>query len=178
MKLKILLIGSILATNINASSTEIKLTESMTCLAKNIYFEARGSSFADQIAVADVVLNRVNSRFYPNTVCGVVKDAVVKESWKTKQYKNLKKSQRKYIPVKNKCQFSWYCDGKKDDILNEDAWEKAKNISYNILNDGEYIGLTEGSTHYHAHYVEPKWAKNLIFVSTIGSHKYYRMKRK
>ena len=75
------------------------------CLAMNIYHEGRSDNLAGQYAVADVVLNRVESKRYPNTVCEVVYQARMKPSWKDPD---------KLIPIKNKCQFSWYCDGKDD----------------------------------------------------------------
>ena len=75
------------------------------CMALNIYYEARGSNLADKAAVADVVLNRVNDSRYPNTICEVVKQGEQKPSWK---------DPNKMVMVRNRCQFSWYCDGKKD----------------------------------------------------------------
>ena len=136
------------------------------CLAQNIYFEARGSSFADQAAVADVVINRVNSSSYPNTICKVVKQGIMSKWWK--------KVHNKDVPVKNKCQFSWFCDGKSDDVTDIDSWNKARVLAYKVYYNRFYIGLTEGATHYHAHYVNPKWAKKLQMTGTIGSHKFYR----
>src|SRR6056300_234304 len=86
------------------------------CLAQNIYFEAKSEPLAGQYAVADVVLNRVQDTRYPNTICEVVKEGPIKESWKTKQDPNLSDDERIFYPKKNKCQFSWYCDGKADTI--------------------------------------------------------------
>jgi len=125
------------------------------CMAQNIYYEARGSNRADRIAVADVVLNRVQDTRYPSTVCGVVQQGL----------KNADGSMRR-----NACQFSWYCDGKSDWPQDEDAWVDAQMIAYNImfLNDGR--GLTEGATHYHANYVRPRWASSLQLVGRIGVH--------
>lgn len=128
------------------------------CLAQNIYFEARGSSLADQIAVADVVLNRVDSAKFPDTICEVVQQG---------QYK-------KGLPVRNKCQFSWWCDGKSDWPFNKEAWANAQYLAYNMINHDSYVGITEGALNYHADYVKPKWAKKLQLVGQIGSHIYYR----
>lgn len=132
------------------------------CLAQNIYFEARGSSFADQVAVADVVINRTLDRRYPATICGVVQDG----------------KRRDGRMVKNMCQFSWYCDGQSDWPTNTDAWVAAQHIAWNMLNYGAFQGITEGATHYHADYVNPRWAKSLQLVGRIGEHIFYRWERK
>ena len=129
------------------------------CMAQNIYYEARGSNRADRIAVADVVLNRVQDTRYPNTICEVVK-----------QGKKLADGRMK----RNACQFSWYCDGKSDWPRDMDAWVDAQLIAYNMLEYGQGRGLTEGSTHYHADYVKPKWARSLQLVGRIGVHIFYR----
>lgn len=124
------------------------------CLALNIYFEARGSNYADKIAVADVVLNRTIDRRYPSTVCDVVKDG--------------------YKPGKNSCQFSWYCDKNSDIPKDKAAWKEAQALAYQMLTYGKYRGITEGATHYHADYVNPRWASSLQMVGRIGSHVFYR----
>jgi N-acetylmuramoyl-L-alanine amidase len=129
------------------------------CLAQNIYYEARGSSRADQIAVADVVLNRVEDSRYPNTICEVVQQGK----------KNANGSMKR-----NACQFSWYCDGKSDWPTDMDAWVIAQQIAYNMVTYNDYRGLTEGATHYHADYVNPSWARTLTLTGTIGVHKFYR----
>ena len=129
------------------------------CLAQNIYYEARGSNRADRIAVADVVLNRVQDRRYPSTICEVVKQG--------RQHSDGRM-------VRNQCQFSWYCDGKSDWPTNLDAWVDAQQIAYNMLTWDDGRGLTEGSTHYHAHYVGPEWARDLQLVGRIGVHIFYR----
>ena len=147
------------------------------CLAQNIFFEASVDNKAGMIAVADVTLNRVQDARYPNTVCGVVKDAKLKESWKTKQYPDLNPEERIYIPIRNKCQFSWYCDGKADDIpMGSENWVKAQTVAWEMMHGGAHRGLTEGSTHYHATYVAPYWqnSKNMNLVGRIGAHIFYR----
>ena len=83
------------------------------CLALNMYHEARGQGTAGLFAVSAVVLNRVNDKRFPNSVCEVIYQGPTRESWKTRQHKDLPDSKRQYYPIKNKCQFSWYCDGKK-----------------------------------------------------------------
>ena len=129
------------------------------CLAQNIYYEARGSNRADRIAVADVVLNRVNDKRYPDSICGVVR-----------QGKKHADGQMK----RNACQFSWYCDGKSDWPRDTDAWVDAQMIAYNMLQYGQGRGLTEGATHYHADYVNPRWARTLQLTGRIGVHIFYR----
>ena len=129
------------------------------CLAQNVYYEARGSNRADRIAVADVVLNRVQDTRYPDTICEVVKQG--------RQHANGQM-------VRNMCQFSWYCDGKSDWPTNLDAWVDAQQIAYMMIVHNDGRGLTEGATHYHAHYVGPEWARDLQLVGRIGVHIFYR----
>ena len=144
------------------------------CMAKNIYHEARSDNVAGMYAVADVVLNRVNDGRYPDTVCDVVYQGPVRESWKTRKDETLAEEDRVYYPVRHMCQFSWYCDGKKDDTNDETAWALAQEIAYKIMNYNKYKGITEGATHYHATYVNPEWAQDLALVGRIGSHIFYR----
>ena len=147
------------------------------CLAQNIFFESSVDNKAGMAAVADVTLNRVKDTRYPNTVCEVVYQAIMKESWKTKQYPDLPDSERKYIPVRNKCQFSWYCDGKSDDIpIGAENWVKAQMVAWEMMHNGTLRGISDGSTHYHATYVKPVWRKDIgmTLVGRIGSHIFYR----
>jgi spore germination cell wall hydrolase CwlJ-like protein len=129
------------------------------CMALNIYYEARGSNLADQAGVANVVMNRVNDRRYPGTICEVVKQGIQDSNG------NM---------VRNKCQFSWYCDGKSDEPGNRDLWIEAQMLAWQVIEDGKYRGLTEGATHYHATYVSPRWARELQLVGRIGAHIFYR----
>lgn len=131
--------------------------QDLHCLALNIYHEARSESLAGQYAVADVVLNRVESRDYPNTICGVVYQAKMWEGH----------------PVRDKCQFSWYCDGKSDTPQETDAWYRSLMIAVNIVHQNKFRGLTEGATHYHTDYVNPKWNKSMDFIGRIGDHLFY-----
>lgn len=130
------------------------LEQEEQCLALNIYYEARGSNLADKAAVADVVLNRAQDRRYPSTVCDVVHDG--------------------YTKGRRDCQFSWYCDGKSDNPQDMDRWYEAQTIAYEMLTYNKYRGITEGATHYHATYVNPRWASSLQMVGRIGAHIYYR----
>ena len=110
--------------------------EEVECLALNIYREANNQSIAGQIAVGRVVMNRVLDRRYPPDTCGVIFEGPVRESWKTRQQKDLPDEERVYYPRRDRCQFSWYCDGKKDEVINKEnnrAWQTAENIAYQIL---------------------------------------------
>ena len=144
------------------------------CLAENIYFEARSDSVAGQAAVADVVINRMFDSRYPNTICEVITEGPIRESWKTRQDPNISDDERIFYPVRHRCQFSWYCDGKAENINDKKAWIKAQYIAYQMLYGDRYRGITEGATHYHAHYVNPKWTKQIQYIDSIGSHKFYR----
>ena len=144
------------------------------CLAQNVYFEAKSEPLAGQYAVADVVLNRVQDTRYPNTICEVVQEGPIKESWKTKQDADLSEEERIYRPIKNRCQFSWYCDGKADTIRDNDAWRIAQIVAYKIVHTEKMRGITEGATHYHADYVSPSWAKQIQLVGSISTHIFYR----
>lgn len=146
------------------------------CLALNVYYEARSDNLAGMYAVSDVVLNRVRDDRYPNTICEVVYQGPTRESWKTKQDPDLPEDQRKYNPVRNMCQFSWYCDGKDDIPDDETGWATAQYVAGSILYANKHRGITEGSTHYHATYVKPRWAhdRGMNHVGRIGTHIFYR----
>jgi len=136
------------------------LAESLICLALNVYHEAKNQSFMGQVAVAQVVMNRVKDARYPNTVCDVVKQA------ETYKYKPT-------IPIKNKCQFSWYCDGKSDKPEEPKAWRDAMHVANGVYN-GHIGDFVEGATHYHAYYVNPSWAKVKKYVLRIDDHIFYK----
>jgi len=148
----------------------------MYCLAENIYHESRPDNLAGMAAVADVVLNRVSDARYPNTICEVIQQGPVRESWKTKNDPNLPVEQREFYPIRHKCQFSWYCDGQPDIIYNNDAWRKSQEVAYYMLKQKKWIGLSEGATHYHATYVSPEWSKKFILIGRIGLHIFYRQR--
>ena len=151
--------------------------DDLYCMALNIYREAANQSLAGMVAVGRVVMNRVNDRRFPGTVCEVIYEGPVKESWKTKQNPNLAEEDRVYYPRKNLCQFSWYCDGKRDEVINTEnniKWQTATDIAYDILAYDRWKGLVEGSTHYHANYVKPTWRKSMTLVAHIDDHIFYR----
>ena len=146
------------------------------CMALNIYYESRSDNLAGQYAVADVVLNRVQDSRYPNTICDVIQQGPVRESWKTKQHEDLSDEERIFLPIRHMCQFSWYCDGKSDDPKDETGWAQAQYVAGAIMYSGKYRGITEGATHYHATYVRPKWRfdRGMNHIGRIGSHIFYR----
>jgi spore germination cell wall hydrolase CwlJ-like protein len=163
------LVLSLSAISANAGEMDILFHEADNpeywCLAQNIYYEARSSNLADQVAVADVVLNRVQDSRFPNTICGVVRQGKQKPSWKDPS---------KMVMVRNMCQFSWYCDGKSDYPTDKDAWVNAQQRAYMMMVHGDFRGISQGATHYHAKYVSPSWARQFDLVGRIGVHIFYR----
>lgn len=132
------------------------------CLAKGIYFEARGEPEKGQWAVGRVILNRVASKYYPDTICGVV-------------YQNQQK--------KNRCQFSFACDGMLDLIKEEEPWVAIAAIAEELVASGEssaddetVVAALDTSTHYHAVSVSPSWSKKLRKTGQVGRHVFYYAK--
>jgi spore germination cell wall hydrolase CwlJ-like protein len=126
--------------------------QELACLTEALYFEARGESVEGQFAVAEVILNRADSKYYPNTVCGVV-------------HQNKERL--------NSCQFSYACDGQPEEFHNKKSHRTAKKIARLMLM-GHRRNLTSFATHYHADYVNPRWAKSLEKTTKIGVHIFYR----
>lgn len=122
------------------------------CLAEALYFEARGESVKGQFAVAEVILNRVDSPNYPDTVCGVVHQG----------------TGRKYA-----CQFTYTCDGHKDIIREAGAFEQVGKVA-GLMVGGAPRPLTQGATHYHTTAVSPRWARKFPRTAKIGVHLFYR----
>jgi spore germination cell wall hydrolase CwlJ-like protein len=125
------------------------------CLAVGIYFEARGESVRGQAAVAQVILNRVKNPAYPNSICGVVYQ---NKSWK------------------NRCQFSFACDGKRDRVNSKKHWRTVVAVAKKATLGSLWIKEVGSSTHYHATYVKPRWAKSMKRMKKIGLHIFYRTK--
>jgi spore germination cell wall hydrolase CwlJ-like protein len=123
------------------------------CLADAIYFEARGEQVRGQMAVAQVVVNRVFSGYYPNNVCGVV-------------YQNS----RRHLA----CQFTFTCDGIPDRINEPAAWERAKHIARDALDGKFWLNDIGKATHYHAYWVHPWWVREMRKLDRIGVHTFYR----
>ena len=140
--------------------------ESVTCLAKNAYFEARNQSILSQIAVSQVVLNRVKSPDFPNTVCGVVYEAQISK-W-------YKENMNKEVPIRNRCQFSWYCDGKADIINDQNSYNIALAVANQVLTKYNINDVTDGALFYHAYYVNPRWAKEKVKTVIHEDHIFYR----
>ena len=144
-------------------------TEDKDCLAKNIYFEAGVESTAGKLAVANVTINRKLNDNYPNTICGVVQEGI--------HYYNVKKD--KHFPVRDRCQFSWYCDGLIDEPREGRTWESAQELAKKVLvnhYDKVLIDITDGATHYHANWMEkyPSWSKKKKVMASIDRHIFYR----
>ena len=137
--------------------------EEIACLAVNIYHEARGESKDGQIAVAFVTLKRVKSNSYPDTICGVVYQGYHKPSWR---------DETKMVPIRHRCQFSWYCDGKPDIVRDFDIYEEIIELSIDVWED-RYEDNTQGSLFYHADYVEPTWAQHMAKTVKIDRHIFY-----
>jgi len=125
------------------------------CLAEAIYFEARGEPELGQAAVAQVVLNRVRAPSYPDTICDVVYQ---NKSWR------------------NRCQFSFACDGQADKVRSERHWRMAQRIAKDVTEGRIWLEDVGDSTHYYANYVRPRWARKMIKMDTIGAHLFYRTK--
>ena len=139
------------------------------CLAKNIYFEAGVESTAGKLAVANVTINRTSDKNYPNTICGVVQEGI--------HYYNAAKD--KHFPVRDRCQFSWYCDGLLDEPREGRTWESAQELAKRVLvnhYDKALIDITDGATHYHANWMEtyPSWSKKKKVMASIDRHIFYR----
>ena len=128
-------------------------TKSEKCLAEAVYFEARGEAVRGQIAVAQVVLNRAFSGFYPTTVCGVV-------------YQN---KHRHFA-----CQFTFACDNVPDVIREPEMWDRAKKIASAMLDGRLWLPEVNRSTHYHAYWVHPSWVHEMKKMYKFGVHTFYR----
>ena len=151
--------------------------EEARCLAENVYHEARNQGTAGWLAVASVTMNRVIDNRFPNTICEVVFQAETKESWKTKSKKDILASERIFNPIRHRCQFSWYCDGKSDDINNVSVYMEIMQFSRLLLtSETVMFDITDGATFYHADSITPSWAKSKIKTIEIGDHIFYRWK--
>ena len=133
----------------------------VACLAEAIYFEAGNQSDAGRLAVGHVVLNRMEMREYPDTICDVVHQAKWKENWKGNM-----------IPIKHMCQFSYFCDGKPEKIEDSKTWNESYMLATLLVN-GMY-DFTHGASHYHADSVHPYWADHLYKTLTIDNHIFYK----
>ena len=127
------------------------MTAEIMCLALAIYFEARSEPLEGQAAVAQVVLNRVESPRYPGSACEVVTDGGTR---------------------RHSCQFSYWCDGKAEDLRNREAWRRAQVVA-KLVNSGTLKPAIGKATHYHATYASPYWRSHLTYIAKIGRHLFY-----
>lgn len=127
-------------------------TKERTCLAQAIYYEAGNEPRVGQLAVADVILNRVKSPIYPDTICGVVFEGSHRRTG---------------------CQFSFTCDGSMKRRINERRMRQIEDLAGAIM-AGVRVPVTRSATHYHAYYVSPPWSKTLTPTASIGAHRFYR----
>ncbi len=132
-----------------------KMGSEKRCLAEAVYFEARSEPVEGQAAVAQVVLNRVSSGLYPPSICGVVYQG-----------------RRHYMG----CQFSFACEGKSLRITEPESWSTAVRVADEVLAGQTYLSQVGRSTHYHADYVRPYWARTLLRMEKIGHHVFYKLK--
>ena len=128
-----------------------RMNRELKCLSEALYFESRGEQLEGQIAVADVIINRKNSKYFPNTICRVVSEGSHK---------------------RNACQFSYNCDGKLELIYDKRAYRRITKLSSIILN-GSFADITGGATFFHASEVNPSWAKKFRKTKKIGRHIFY-----
>lgn len=131
------------------------MAKEQRCLAEAVYFEARSEGEQGRAAVAQVVLNRVKSGLYPNTVCGAV-------------YQNASRHLA--------CQFTFACEGKSLRITEPGPWRDAVRIAREVYDGTTYLAEVGASTHYHADYVRPYWARKLKKMDTIGRHVFYKLR--
>ena len=122
------------------------------CLAEALYFEARGETVRGMFAVAEVILNRVDSGAYPNTICGVVHQGT---------------------GARYQCQFTYTCDGISDRVNEPAAWRTVGIVARTMM-DGAPRELTDGATHYHTRAVSPSWSRVFPRTASIGAHHFYR----
>ena len=168
-------------TGNSVNETELK------CMAENIYFEGRAEPMIGKVAIGKVVMNRIKSDRHPNDICGVVHEGPHRESWKTRG-KDVKDEERKFYPIRNKCDFSWYCDGKKDIVwvsymdgtqidANATAWRDSVNVALFVMT-GELRDVTNGADHYYNYNISnPYWAPLMIETAVIGNHRFMKEKK-
>ena len=161
----------------------------LQCMAQNIYFEGRAEPMMGKIAIGHVVMNRVKSKNFPNSICEVVHDGPVRESWKTKKDSTLAKEDRIFYPRRDRCQFSWWCDGEKDIIWatyksgevidqNMTAWRDSIHVALFVMNGDYAMDPTDGADHYYnPHIATPYWGALFTETAMIGNHKFMKENR-
>ena len=133
-----------------AAQPEAQGDAQFECLKQALYFEARGEPILGQVAVAEVILNRVDDRAFPSTICGVVKQSNGRG-----------------------CQFSYYCDGRSDQMRDAQAASRVGKVARALI-DGAPRVLTDGATYFHAFWVRPSWRLEFQRTAQIGVHTFYR----
>tara|TARA_R110000824_G_C14867594_1_gene641961 strand:+ start:81 stop:476 length:396 start_codon:yes stop_codon:yes gene_type:complete len=131
-------------------------------MALNVYYEARNQPVEGQMAVTYTVLNRVKDVRYPDKVCDVVYQG--------------QHSKITGLPLRDRCQFSWYCDGRTDRPHDLDAYRWAEIIVRHVW-EHQDKDITGGATHYHSIDVKPEWATDKTFLKRIGDHLFYRWEK-
>ena len=130
---------------------EEPLDDAITCLARTVYWEAKGENADGMEAIASVVMNRLGHEGFPGTVCGVVRQG----------------------REKGDCQFSWWCDGRPDDVEEEKRYAAAKEIARKALNR-QLEDRTDGALYFHHRKVSPEWAKKYARTAEVGDHLFYK----
>ena len=148
------LISDIPTLDVNLMSAAENANAQTKCMAQAIYYEARSETLSGQKAVGEVVLNRVASKHYPYSVCGVVFQGFSRATG---------------------CQFSFTCDGSMGIAPKGKAWERSQLLAEHMM-IGAHKPMTAKATHYHTTNVNPKWAGSVQPTRQIGSHKFYRFK--
>lgn len=132
--------------------SNIKLAAEVECMAQAVYYEARSETISGQRAVAEVILNRVNNKHFPNTICGVV-------------YEGSERS--------TGCQFTFTCDGSMDIAPKGKGWDRSVKVANLVMSKG-YAPSTHWATHYHTTEVNPKWSSTMRMTRQVGNHVFYR----
>tara|TARA_B100002019_G_C21049440_1_gene488491 strand:+ start:94 stop:681 length:588 start_codon:yes stop_codon:yes gene_type:complete len=168
--------AKVLQSNVTVKDSKPFIHQSeRECLALNMYFEARNQEWQGIVAVGLVTLNRVADSRFPDTPCEVVYQGPTSRWWYEKH--------GKIVPIRHRCQFSWFCDGKSDIVPKHDQelWHSILTLSGEMIgsyNWGSLYDITKGSTHYHADYVYPEWRREKTKTITIGNHIFYRWEKR
>lgn len=147
------LAASALPTQAEARAGSARVEAEIRCLALNVYFEARGEPTLGKFAVAHVTMNRSSDPSFPESVCAVVRQGGDKQ--------------------RNRCQFSWWCDGKRDHPIDLNAWEESQSIARAVYS-GESDDPTGGALWFHTRSVKPTWRREVKRSARIGAHVFYR----
>ena len=146
----------VLATLTAATTVQIEenthLASEIECMAQAVYYEARSETASGQRAVAEVILNRVSNKHFPDSVCGVV-------------YEGSERS--------TGCQFTFTCDGSMDVAPKGKGWDRSVQVANLVMSSG-YTPSTHWATHYHTTEVNPKWSKTMRMTRQVGNHVFYR----